>query len=122
MSSFRMMPNAPPPERKRPSFPVWLIALPIGAVLMVVAFVATWQYLTPREREPMVPYSAFMTDVHDGNVERIQIREREIHYRSRRGNRVLNFETLGPEPDQAMLDSLKPTDPSKPAPIVSLVK
>lgn len=91
-------------------------------MLVVFAFVGVWQSLEPHERLAIVPYSVFTTEVHAGNVDEIQIHEREIRYRSHRGDRVLFLETIGPEPDQGMLDSWKSTDPSKPAPKISFLK
>lgn len=102
---------------KKP-FPYWILAIPGGAfALLFGAFLAIWQFLTPAERVMPVPYSDFIVEVHQGKVEEIRIRDREIRYRLRaNGSPRTLRETTGPVPDQAMLDTLKPDDPTAPAP------
>jgi hypothetical protein len=89
----------------------------------MVAFLAIWQFLTPADRVVIVAYSDFMTEVHAGKVEDISVRNRDIRYRVRSSEgRAIVKATIGPAPDQAFLDSLKPTDPYAPPPKISFEK
>jgi ATP-dependent Zn protease len=79
--------------------------------------------LTPSERVVPVAYSDFLQEVHAGRVEEIRIKNREIRFRLRgTDGRSPTRETIGPVPDQALVDSLKPDDPSAPLPKISFEK
>jgi cell division protease FtsH len=115
------MTDAPKPKPRNPALLV-VLALVAAAGL----FVAVWQFLSPSERKMPVAYSDFISDVHAGKVEEILIHDREIRFRVRsdanpQGRSVVK-ETVGPIPDQAMVDSLKPTDPSAPRPKIVFEK
>jgi ATP-dependent Zn protease len=93
------------------------IVLGIGSIVFSVA---VWQFLTPAERRVPVAYTDFLAEVHAGRVIEIRIRDREITYRANGADgRVLVKETVGPTPDEAMIDSLKPDDPTKPPPKIT---
>jgi cell division protease FtsH len=117
-----MMPIAPPPRPKE-RFPIWIL-IPIGvAMCALFSFLAIWQFLTPAERRVPVAYSDFMAEVRAGRVDEIRIRDREIRYRVHDSSgRIVTKETVGPIPDQALVVSLKPDDPSLPPPKVLFEK
>jgi hypothetical protein len=111
-----MMRTEPPPQKP---FPVVYVVVPV-VVMVLIAFLALWQFLTPAQRVVTVAYSDFLTEVHAGTVDEIAIRNRDIRYRVRvEGGHHLTKETIGPIPDQALLDTLKPTDPSAAPPKIS---
>jgi cell division protease FtsH len=107
------------PSPKKP-FPVLAVVMP---AIGIAAFLALWQFLTPPQRSAPVAYSDFLSDVQAGKVEEIKIHDREIRYRLRSpdGHRIVK-ETIGPIPDQALIASLKPTDPNAPLPKIVLEK
>jgi cell division protease FtsH len=112
-----------PPTKKR--FPYWVLLVPAGALLLFFGlFLAIWQFLTPADRVVPVAYSDFIVDVHAGKVEEILIRNREIRYRlhTTNGQRPTPRETVGPIPDQALVDSLRPDDPNAPRPKIIFEK
>jgi cell division protease FtsH len=117
-------PPTPPhvPPGKKP-FPTVLIVVPILGVATLGLFLLVWQFLAPADRKQPVSYSDFMIEVHAGKVEDIKIHDREITFRVRgeNGHSVVK-ETVGPVPDQALFDSLKPTDPNVPPPKVFFEK
>jgi cell division protease FtsH len=100
-----------------------LVVVPILGVAMLGLFFLVWQFLTPAEHHQPVPYSDFMMEVRAGKVEDIKIHDREIVFRVRgeNGHGIVK-ETIGPVPDQALFDSLKPTDPNVPPPKVFFEK
>ena len=101
-----------------------MLVIPAGALAILFGlFLAIWQFLTPAERVVPVAYSDFLEEVHAGKVAEIRIRNREIRYRLRTGDgHSPTRETIGPVPDQALVDSLKPTDPSAPLPKITFEK
>lgn len=113
-----------PPEKK--PFPWWVLLIPAGGfALLFGLFLAIWQFLTPSERIVPTPYTDFLAEVHAGKVEEVHIHDREIRYRLRPGadgKRPPTRETIGPVPDQALVESLKPTDPSLPPPRIVFEK
>ncbi|HSO40225.1 MAG TPA: ATP-dependent metallopeptidase FtsH/Yme1/Tma family protein [Labilithrix sp.] len=117
-----MMPIAPPPQPRQKS-PIWIL-IPIGAAICaIVSFLAIWQFLTPGERRVPVAYSEFLAEVHAGHVDEIRIHDREVTFRIHDSSgRVVTKETIGPIPDQALVASLKPDDPSLPLPKVYFEK
>jgi cell division protease FtsH len=111
------------PAPKKP-FPVVYVVVP-AIILMLSAFLALWQFLTPPRRRVQVAYSDFLGDVHAGKVSEIHIHDRDIGYRisaTDAGSPSAFRETTGPIPDQALLDSLKPTDPNTPLPKIFFEK
>ncbi|MDB4936929.1 MAG: Cell division protein FtsH [Labilithrix sp.] len=107
---------------KKP-FPLVAVIVPAAVIGVMVTLLAIWQFLTPAERHVVVPYSDFIAEVHAGRVDEIQVRNRDIRYRVRSSDRPGAMkETVGPVPNQAFLDSLKPTDPSAPLPKVIFEK
>ncbi len=110
------------PSAKKP-FPVVYAVVP-AVVVVLIGFLALWQFLTPADHRVVVAYSDFITDVHTGKVAEIQIRDREIRYRLRAvdGKTSAVRETIGPIPDQALVESLKPTDPGAPPPKIYFEK
>lgn len=120
-SAFAMTPN-PEPAKK---FPFWVL-IPVGGffVLLIVAFLAIWQFLTPAERRVPVAYSDFLSEVHAGRVDEIRIHDREYTFRAlaTEGRPAVVKEAIGPVPDQAVIDSLKPDDPAKPLPKIYFEK
>jgi ATP-dependent Zn protease len=107
-------PIAPPPK----PFPYWVLAIPAGVLaLLLTLFLAVWQFLTPSERLVQVAYSDFIAEVHAGRVDEIKIHDREIRYRAHTSDGgTVTRGTTGPIPDEALIESLKPTDPSAPLP------
>jgi hypothetical protein len=93
-----------------------LIALP---VVLIAFFIGVWQFLSPDDRITTVAYSEFLAEVHAGKVVEIRIRDREYRYRTDAkgpdGHLVVKA-AIGPVPDQALVDSLKPDDKDKAPP------
>ncbi len=109
------------PSSKKP-FPVVYVAGP-AVILVLIGFLALWQFLSPTERKVPVAYSDFLADVHAGRVDEIWIHDRDIRYRLRvSGAKSAIKDTVGPIPDQALVESLKPTDPNAPLPKIVFEK
>jgi hypothetical protein len=108
---------------KKP-FAILAVVIPIAAIALMVVLIGVWQVLTPAERTQPVAYSDFFAEVRAGKVEEIHIRGREIRYRPRGldGRPSPVRITTGPVPDQRFFESLKPDDPSTPAPKVIFEK
>jgi cell division protease FtsH len=113
------MTSQPPPK----PFPVVYVVVP-AVVLVLIGFLALWQFLTPTDRRVVVAYSDFIADVHSGKVDEIVIRNRDIRYRLRGVDNARGAirETVGPVPDQALVESLKTTDPGAPQPKIIFEK
>jgi hypothetical protein len=117
-------PSQPPhvPPGKKP-FPTVLVAVPVLAIATLALILLVWQFLTPAERKMPVAYSDFIAEVRAGKVDEIRVHDREITFREKRDDgRSVVRETVGPVPDQAFLDSLKPADPNAPPPKVYFEK
>jgi len=109
------------PSSKKP-FPVVYVVVPL-VVLVLIAFLALWQFLTPAERRAPVAYSEFLTEVRAGKVSEILIHDRDIRFRMiGPEGRAVTKDTVGPIPDQALVESLKPTDPNAPLPKIVFEK
>jgi len=109
------------PAPKKP-FPVVYVVVP-AVIMVLISFLALWQFLTPTDRVVPVAYSDFVADVHAGKVAEIHIHDRDIRYRlAGVDGRAATRETVGPIPDQALLESLKPTDPNAPPPRIVFEK
>lgn len=114
------MPSQPPPKKP---FPIVYVVVPV-VVMVLIGFLALWQFLTPADRSVVVAYSKFLDDVHAGKVAEIQIHDRDVRYRLRPidGKPALVRRTVGPLPDQSLVESLKPTDPGAAAPKIFFEK
>ncbi len=85
-------------------------------VLLILMFLAIWQVLNPSERRQTVAFSggdatSFLSEVKAGHVEDVKIKDREYTFRVRTGDAAktsVQKETIGPPPDQALLETLKP--------------
>jgi cell division protease FtsH len=88
------------------------------------ALLAVWQFLAPTERKVMMPYSEFLIEVHAGKVREIRVQGRDIDYRldNPSSKQSALRHTTGPVPDQAFLDTLKPTDPNAQQPRITFEK
>jgi cell division protease FtsH len=126
-----MEPSHPPHVSEPPKKPKGLIFVVLGVGLPVVvlgAFIAIWQFLAPTDRRVPVAYSDFLAEVHAGRVEEIRVHDRDIDYRlapdpnAPKPGSALMRHTVGPVPDQAFLDSLKPTDPNAVPPRIHFEK
>ena len=94
-----------------------------AVILVLIGFLALWQFLSPTERKMPVAYSEFLSEVHAGKVDEIQIHDRDIRFRVKAGDgRSVIKDTVGPIPDQALVESLKPTDPNAPLPKIVFEK
>ena len=117
-----MAAEPPVPPRQRP----WPLIVGIAALVLLGPglFLAVWMFLAPAERKVVVAYSDFVTEVRAGRVEEIHIRGRDITYRMKdRGDgRPTVKATVGPIPDQALVESLKPDDPNAPLPKIIFEK
>src|SRR6476469_251505 len=85
-------------------------------VLLILMFVAIWQFLQPPDRKQNVAFSEFLNEVHAGNVEQITIKEQKYVFRVRATESTKAFvekETKGPQVDGKLLESFKPTAPDK---------
>src|SRR5438477_5536945 len=77
-------------------------------------FLAIWQFLSPAQQKQPVAFSEFLNEVHAGHVDEIKIKDREYTYRLRTtgpdGAKTTSpmKETIGPIPDEKLLDDLKP--------------
>jgi hypothetical protein len=113
------MSAAQPPSKLPPVLWV-LLGLPFVAVGI---FVAIWLFLSPSPSNvKLVAFTDFVDEVHAGRVREIHVRGQTIHFvvRGENGSH-LTEETIGPA-DAALITSLRPTDPSLPAPRVSFEK
>jgi len=96
-------------------------------VVLIVMFLAIWQFLSPNERKQPVAFSDFLSEVHQGHVEDIKIKDHEYSFRIRGSatdgaKTSTPKETLGPLADEELLATLKPDNKDVPAPKVSFEK
>jgi hypothetical protein len=98
------------------------IGVSIASVVATVAlfFVyATVHDAGRREGKTRVPFSDLVTEVELGRVDEIRVDGRVYTYRIHGGEgRNATKETLGPKADMTALRTLRPTDPSLPAPSI----
>ena len=97
-------------------------------VVLIVMFLAIWQFLQPSQSKQPVAFSDFLNQVHQGQVEDIRIKDREYTFRVKaagpdaaKGGGTLR-ETVGPLADEKLLDDLRPDDKTQPAPKVTFDK
>jgi cell division protease FtsH len=80
-------------------------------------FLAIWNFLQPAEHRTATAFSDFLNDVHAGRVKDVTIKEREYTYHLRPADAskpVELHETVGPLPDQDLLNQLKYVPPAAP--------
>ena len=81
-------------------------------VVLILMFLAIWNFLQPAEHRTATAFSDFLNDVHAGRVKDVTIKEREYTYHLRPADAskpVELHETVGPLPDQDLLNQLKAT-------------
>jgi len=94
-------------------------------VLLILMFLAIWQFLSPTDRKQPVAFSEFLNEVHAGHVDDIKIKEREYVFRVHTGDATkatTTKETVGPLADEALLSTLKPDSKEAPAPKIAFEK
>ena len=80
-------------------------------VLLIVMFLAIWQFLSPSERKQPVAFSEFVEEVQKGHVKDVHIKDREYTFTVHNADgskTTLQKEAIGPVPDEALLSTLKP--------------
>jgi cell division protease FtsH len=80
-------------------------------VLLIVMFLAIWQFLSPADHKPPVSFSEFVADVQAGHVKEIHIKDREYSFtvHNADGAKTTTQQvTIGPVPDEALRQTLKP--------------
>ncbi|MBX3202209.1 MAG: ATP-dependent zinc metalloprotease FtsH [Labilithrix sp.] len=88
-------------------------------------FLTIWQFLTPPDKKVPVAFSDFVTEVKDGKVDEIKIKDREYTYRVRGADQAKGGgwkEAVGPVADEKLVENLKPTDPKTTPPKVFFEK
>ncbi|HVH45743.1 MAG TPA: ATP-dependent zinc metalloprotease FtsH [Labilithrix sp.] len=94
-------------------------------VVLIVMFLTIWQFLTPADKKVPVAFSDFVTEVKQGKVDEIKIKDHEYSYRVRGADQAKGGgwrEAVGPIADEKLLETLKPEDPKAAAPKVSFEK
>ena len=94
-------------------------------VVLIVMFLAIWQFLTPAERKVPVAFSEFVNEVHSGRVDEIHIKDREYTYRIKGAEPTKGGgtkEAVGPVPDEKLLETLRPDAKDAPAPKIFFEK
>jgi cell division protease FtsH len=82
-------------------------------VVLIVMFLTIWQFLTPPDKKTPVAFSDFVTEVKDGKVDEIKIKDREYSYRVRGADPAKGGawkEAVGPVADEKLVETLKPTE------------
>jgi len=82
-------------------------------VLLIVMFLAIWQFLNPQERTTQVAFSEFVTEVQAGKVDEIRIKDREYTFRvhAAEGTKASSLKVaIGPIADEDLLATLKPVN------------
>jgi cell division protease FtsH len=86
-------------------------------VVLIVMFLTIWQFLTPADKKVPVAFSDFVTEVKQGKVDEIKIKDHEYSYRVRGADQTKGGgwkEAVGPIADEKLLETLKPEDPTAP--------
>jgi len=97
-------------------------------VVLIVMFLAIWQFLSPTDRKQPVAFSDFVSEVHQGHVEEIKIKDHEytfrVHGTPAEGAKATSTpkEAIGPIADDALLKELRPENKDLPAPKVYFEK
>jgi cell division protease FtsH len=88
-------------------------------VVLIVMFLTIWQFLTPADKKVAVAFSDFVTEVKQGKVDEIKIKDHEYNYHLRGSDQAKGGgwrEAVGPVADEKLLEGLKPEDPKVAAP------
>src|SRR5687768_15883473 len=90
-------------------------------------FLTIWNFLTPQDKKVPTAFSEFVTDVKQGKVDEIKIKDHEYSYKVRGadpGGRDKGGwkEAVGPVADEKLLETLKPEDPKTAPPKVYFEK
>jgi cell division protease FtsH len=94
-------------------------------VVLIVMFLTIWQFLTPADKKMPVAFSDFITEVKQGKVEEIKIKDHDYSYRVRGADNAKGGgwkETIGPVADEKLVETLKPEDPKVNPPKISFEK
>jgi len=94
-------------------------------VLLILMFLAIWQFLSPADRKQPVAFSEFVNEVHAGHVDEVKIKDREYTFRVHSGDPskgAVSKEAIGPLADEALLATLKPESKDAPAPKIYFEK
>jgi len=94
-------------------------------VLLIVMFLAIWQFLSPSDRKQQVAFSDFLNEVHQGRVEDIRIKDREYVFRTHAADgskATMQKESIGPIADEKLLETLKPDKEDAPRPKITFEK
>jgi cell division protease FtsH len=94
-------------------------------VVLIVMFLTIWQFLTPADKKVPVAFSDFVTEVKQGKVDEIKIKDHEYSYRVRGADNAKGGgwkEAMGPIADEKLIETLKPEDPKGQAPKVFFEK
>jgi len=97
-------------------------------VVLIVMFLAIWQFLQPQQTKQPVAFSEFLNDVHAGHVDEIKIKDRDYTFRIKTTGpdgakgAVTMREAVGPIADEKLLDDLRPDDKTQAAPKVYFEK
>ena len=94
-------------------------------VVLILMFLAIWQFLSPTDRKQPVAFSEFISEVHAGKVDEIKIKDREYTFRVHTdgaAKQTVQKEAIGPTADGALLQTLKPDNKEAAAPKIYLEK
>ena len=87
-------------------------------------FLTIWQFLTPADRKQPVAFSDFVSEVKNGRVDEIHIKDHEYTYRLKGADQTKGGtkEAIGPVADEKLIETLKPDDPKAQAPKIFFEK
>jgi len=94
-------------------------------VLLILMFLAIWQFLSPADKKQPVAFSEFVNEVHAGHVDEVKIKDREYTFRVHTGDAsksTVTKEAVGPLADEALLSTLKPDSKDAPPPRIFFEK
>jgi cell division protease FtsH len=94
-------------------------------VVLIVMFLTIWQFLTPADKKVPVAFSDFVSEVKQGKVDEIKIKDHEYSYRVRGGDQNTSKgwrEATGPIADEKLIETLKPEDPKQAPPKIFFEK
>jgi len=83
-------------------------------VVLIVMFLTIWQFLTPNDKKVPLAFTDFVSEVKQGKVEEIKIKDHEYSYRPRGADQTKGNgwkDVVGPIADEKTLETLKPDDP-----------
>jgi cell division protease FtsH len=92
---------------------------------LIVMFLTIWQFLTPADKKVPVAFSDFVSEVKQGKVDEIKIKDHEYSYRVRGGDQNTSKgwrEATGPIADEKLIETLKPEDPKQAPPKIFFEK